>query len=664
MIGMRAAFGVAVSMLMASAALAQAPTVPIAKAVAPVPVQATPSATLPNGAHPLTAEDLESFLDGFVPIAMAKGGIVGTVVVVVKDGKVLVKKGYGYSDLKSRKPVDPEGTLFRPGSVSKLFTWTAVMQQVEAGKIDLDADVNKYLDFTIPPRNGKPITMRDVMTHTPGFEEAIRGLITADPAMGNNEENLKRWVPKRVFDAGTTPAYSNYATGLAGYIVQRVSGQKFDDYIDQHILAPLQMRNSTFRQPLPDRLKPMMSTGYLDPTKPAVPFEIVSLPPAGSLSATGTDMGNFMIAHLQNGAFGDGRIMKPETAIQMHETARSVMEPLNNMRLGFYQQDINGRRVITHGGDTLAFHSLLTLFLDENVGIFQSVNTTGVPNGNFRQALFEAFADRYFPAPNTDKPYDPKLAAEQAKQIAGTYSVARGAFSNWLAVGGLLGQQKISVNADGTVSLDMMKDGAGFPKRYAAIGPFLWREVGGHDRLGAKLVDGKVRFVSTDAVSAIIVLEPTPAGINSRWLLPAAGAALAALIGTVLLWPVSAIVRRRFGKPLGFTGQRLKAHRAVRIGAVILLVASAIWTFLLSTMFGPGGMEKMMAMDWLLILVQILSILGFVGGLGLALWNLWAVLKGPSGWFGKLWAVVLVLSFAVLLWFAWNSKLLAIGTNF
>ena len=122
MVGMRAAFGVAVSMLMASAGLAQAPTAPVAKAVAPVPVQATTSAVLPNGAHPLTAEDLESFLDGFVPIAMAKGGIVGTVVVVVKDGKVLVKKGYGYSDLKSRKPVDPEGTLFRPGSVSKLFT--------------------------------------------------------------------------------------------------------------------------------------------------------------------------------------------------------------------------------------------------------------------------------------------------------------------------------------------------------------------------------------------------------------------------------------------------------------------------------------------------------------------------------------------------------------
>ncbi|WP_207790339.1 serine hydrolase domain-containing protein [Sandaracinobacter neustonicus] len=662
---MRTAFGLAVSMLTASAAFAQGPAAPAkAPAIPPQPVVAAATAAPANGAHPLTAEDVETFLDGFVPIAMSRGGIIGTVVVVVKDGKVLVKKGYGLSDLKTRKPVDPDATLFRPGSVSKLFTWTAVMQQVEAGKIDLDADVNTYLDFKIPPRNGKPITMRDVMTHTPGFEEAIRGLITANPALGNNEANLKRWTPKRVFDAGTTPAYSNYATGLAGYIVERVSGLKFDDYIDQKILGPLQMHNSSFRQPLPDRLKPMMSTGYLDATKPPVPYEIVSLPPAGSLAATGTDMGNFMIAHLQNGKFGDGQIMKPETAIQMHETARSVMAPLNNMRLGFYQQDINGQRVITHGGDTMAFHSLLTLFLDQNVGLFQSVNTTGVPNGNFRQALFEAFADRYFPAPNTDTPYDPKLAAAQAKQIAGTYVTARGAFSNWAAVGSLLGQPKITANADGTVSLNMMKDGAGFPKRYAAIGPFLWREVGGHDRLGAKLVDGKVRFVSTDALSAIIVLEPVRPGINAGWLTPAAGAAVAALLGTVLLWPVAAIVRRRFGKPHGFTGQRLKSYRAVRISAILLLAVAGLWTFLMTTLFGPGGMEKMMAMDWLLITTQVLTNIAFVGGLGVALWHLWAVFKGPSGWFGKLWSVVLVLAFAVLLWFAWNGKLLAIGTNF
>jgi CubicO group peptidase (beta-lactamase class C family) len=99
------------------------------------------------------------------------------VVVVVKDGAILLEKGYGYADVAERKPVDPERTLFRAGSVSKLFTWTAVMQLVEQGKLDLDTDINTYLDFKIPPREGKPITLRNLMTHTPGFDEIQRALL-------------------------------------------------------------------------------------------------------------------------------------------------------------------------------------------------------------------------------------------------------------------------------------------------------------------------------------------------------------------------------------------------------------------------------------------------------------------------------------------------------
>ena len=146
----------------------------------------------------------------------------------------------------------PQRTLFRPGSVSKLVTWTAVMQQVEQGKIDLDADVNRYLDFSIPAYEGQPVTMRQIMTHTAGFEESLKDLIGHDrDAIPPYGEMLKRWIPDRIFAPGTTPAYSNYATSLAGYVVERVSGEPFDDYVERHIFAPLGMRNSSFRQPLP-----------------------------------------------------------------------------------------------------------------------------------------------------------------------------------------------------------------------------------------------------------------------------------------------------------------------------------------------------------------------------------------------------------------------------
>jgi len=125
-----------------------------------------PAATLFSPGHRLTAGDLDAFLDGLIPLQLRRDDIAGSVVVVVKDGKVFFAKGYGYADMETRAAVSPQETLFRPGSVGKLFTWTAVMQLVELGKRDLDHDVNDYLDFSVPHTFGKPLTVRNLMTHT------------------------------------------------------------------------------------------------------------------------------------------------------------------------------------------------------------------------------------------------------------------------------------------------------------------------------------------------------------------------------------------------------------------------------------------------------------------------------------------------------------------
>src|SRR6266496_5853077 len=311
----------------------------------------------PQAPGPSDRAELEAFLDNLLGREMEEYHIAGAAVSVVKDGKLFFAKGYGYADLEEDIPVDPEQTVFGVGSVGKLFTWTAVMQLVEQGKLDLDADINTYLDFRIPLRNGKPITLRNIMTHTPGFDEAIRALIIANPKdLPTLEAGLKHWIPPRVTDAGSTPAYSNYGAGLAGYIVQRVSGMSFDDYIEQKIFAPLSMTQATFRQPLPERFQADMSKGYKVASGEPQPFELVTLPPAGSLSVSGTAMAPFMIAHRQKGAFGSGRILQEATAVQMHGTAATVIPPLNRMLLGFYENNINGHRVITHGGDTTYFH--------------------------------------------------------------------------------------------------------------------------------------------------------------------------------------------------------------------------------------------------------------------------------------------------------------------
>src|SRR5579872_2386895 len=158
------------------AALAQQAT-----ATAPTPSPTVTAAAASATPHSLSAADLEAWLDGYFPNALNAGDIAGGVVAVVKDGQVLFEKGYGFADFDKRTPVDPKSTLFRWGSVSKLFTWTAVMQLVEQGKIDLDADVNQYIDFKIPPRDGKPITMRQLMQHVAGFEEQAKGIMSEDP---------------------------------------------------------------------------------------------------------------------------------------------------------------------------------------------------------------------------------------------------------------------------------------------------------------------------------------------------------------------------------------------------------------------------------------------------------------------------------------------------
>src|SRR5678810_811884 len=159
---------------------AQSPTqlAPTRSNAVVLPAQAPVTASSPAAAAPALAKpDLDAWLDGYMPYALKAAGIPGAVVVVVKDGQPLTMRGFGYSDIKAEKPVDPDNTLFRPGSVSKLFTWTAVMQQVQAGKLDLDKDVNTYLDFKIPPRDGKPVTLRNIMTHTAGFAETAKYLI-------------------------------------------------------------------------------------------------------------------------------------------------------------------------------------------------------------------------------------------------------------------------------------------------------------------------------------------------------------------------------------------------------------------------------------------------------------------------------------------------------
>ena len=650
------------AVMLSAPALAQgpAPLTPgpsqVQEAQAPPPL----APPVPAGGAALNRADLEAWLDGYMPFALARTDIAGAVVVVVKDGQVLVQKGYGYSDVARRTPVSADSTLFRPGSVSKLFTWTAVMQMVEQGKLDLDRDVNTYLDFKIPPREGRPVTLRNLMTHTGGFEESARYTIVSE-AMPL-ETFVKRALPARIYPPGTTPAYSNYGTALAAYIVARASGQDFDDYLEQNIFRPLGMTRSTFRQPLPEPLKPLMSKGYSVASGEPKPFEIVGPAPAGSLSATGADMAKFMIAHLANGR----GLLRPETAQVMHRTKLTLLPPLNRMALGFYEQNINGRNVIAHAGDTQYFHSDLSLFLDENVGLFISVNSGGADGaaGAIRSALLEQFADRYFPAPPSPVTrVDAETAKAHARLAAGTYQNTRGFQTVFLSILNLVEPVQLAVAEDGGLLAPPVLSTANQPRRWVEIAPFVWKDVNSDQRLAAKVENGRVVRWSFDAVSPFMMFQPVHWSKDGAWLTPALLLSLALTSLVALAWPVRAVARRRYKADAPYTGRSLLAHRLRNGFAWLALLTFAGWAafFMLALeelplLSGP--------LDPLLLTLQVLSPLVFFGLFGLAAWNLWLAWKDGRSWFAKLIGVLLLLAAAVMLWVALAFHLIGFGTTY
>jgi CubicO group peptidase (beta-lactamase class C family) len=615
----------------------------------------------------LTREDLEAWLDGFIPYALGRGNIAGGIVVAVKDGQVLLQKGFGYADVEKKLPVDPERTLFRPGSISKLFTWTAVMQQVERGQIDLDADISQYLDFEIPPGPaGEPITMRNLMTHTAGFEEQVKELISEDASrLQTIEATLKQWVPERIFRAGTMPAYSNYATALAGYIVERTSGLSFDDYLDRNIFGPLGMTRSSFRQPLPEALMADMAQGYETATDRPQGYELINLSPAGSLAATGADMARFMIAHLQNGAFGDVRLLSEATAKEMHGTPLTVLPNVNRMVLGFYETDTNDRRIISHGGDTQYFHSDLHLFLDEGVGYYISFNSAGKDGavGPLREAFFRNFADRYFPGPAHEGTVDKATAKEHAAAIAGSYISSRRAESSFLSILNLIQPLKVVVNEDGTISIPLLTDLNGEPTRWREISPWVWREVNGKGRLAAEVQGGRVVRFAPEWISPFMYMERSTGAKGVGWLMPVTAAAVGSLLLTVVFWPVAALVRRRYRKPLPYSGREAKAYRWVRIGALASLAAVAGWIGTIQAMF--SNLKLLTAgMDWLVLILHVLGTVAVFAGLAVALWHLAVVWQAPKRLLGKIWAVVLVLATVVIAWVAIAYHLVGLSTNY
>lgn len=611
----------------------------------------------------LTAADASAWLDGLVPHAMATAGIPGAVVVVVKDGEVLVQKGYGHADIEQDVPVDPATTLFRPGSVSKLFTWTAVMQLVEQGRLDLDADINTYLEFAVPAE-GRPITMRQVMTHTTGLANASRDLIVTDPKLLGSSlgRTLAERLPPQVHPPGTSPAYSNYATALAGHIVERVSGQSFDDYMETHILGPLGMTRSTFRQPLPARLAPFMAQRYDPGARTAAPFELVPLAPAGALAATGPDLAKFAIAHLREGAYGNGRILRPDTVRQMHAPQAAAVPGIPAMTLGFFESRVGGRRVLGHTGGTAGFTSNLVLFVEDDAALIFSFNgarghpgLTALFNG-----LTRGFALRYLAvdAPAIADAPDPEASTERVRRMRGTYASSFVFRGPW-AANNFLGQTVVEQAPDGGLLVPSLTGLDGKPLRWTETAPFVWEADDGETRLAAVVEDGRVLRWTT---SASALNTPVGAWSDRTVWVPAAKAAFVAIVATLALWPVVALVRRHHGRAVAIGRRDRIGYVATWAFGALALVVGLWWTKLVAKF--ADITQHVAANDSYLILFHGAAwcvVVGLVLSTG---WNLAAAWGRGRSWRSRAWAIVLLVAALVLARVAWLAGALSFVLNY
>lgn len=599
----------------------------------------------------LNAADLEVFLDGLVPATIQREDIAGLVISVVKDGQVLFAKGYGYSDAAKKSPITPDATLFRPGSISKLFTWTAVMQQVEAGKLDLDKDINTYLDFAIASRFDKPITLRHLLTHTPGFEEALKELFVKDAKdLRPLRDYLIAHQPARVYAPGTTPAYSNYGTALAGYIVERVSGLGFEDYIDRKILGPLGMARSTFRQPVPDALKNLPQAGYNLGSDAAKPFEVVQAFPAGSMSVTALDMTHFMRAHLNYGEYNGQRILSEATAKQMYTRQAGWPETLDAMALGFYESSRNGLRILSHGGDTAWMHSDLHLIHEKNLGFFMSQNSRGRGQIGVRELVWNSLLDRYFPY--TLPPVTVAATAKaDAALVAGRYLSSRSGVESLFRVTNLAGQTEVTANADGTIQTGS-KGWNGKTKKYQEVGPLVYQEIGGQGRI-AFVRDAAGRLRIMPGFAAFTLLKAGPLEDQNLWFV-IGGYALAVFAFALLAWPIGAWIRRHYGRPLALSAD----SRRWRLIALLAAVANLVFLGIVATLFA-GAVDPSLfspALDGRIRLAQACGWLGVLGAVAAH----WGMIRRFSdreaNWMGRLAAVgtaVALAGFSLTAWY-WN----------
>lgn len=447
----------------------------------------------PTGSAFGSPDELETFVDDLMADRIGTT-VPGATIAVVEGETPVLTKGYGYADAETETPVRADETAFRIGSVGKLVTWTAVMQGVERGTLALDDDVDAYLGDSpveIPATYDAPVTLRHLGTHTAGFESVGSPGLVDDPTnLTSIETALVERRPARVRPPGEAVAYSNYGAMLAGHIIAEAHDTTFDEFVQTEILDPLGMDHTTFAQPVPeDHPGELASPHATDGDGFTVSDPIyINFRPAGSTTATATDMARFMSAHLANGAVGDVRILQPRTVEEMHSRQFVRHPAVNNWRYGFYEYGPPNAGLFGHSGGSGYYTSYLLLAPANDVGIFVNYN---VRTGASPSTVVDAIVDEYelgseasAPAPTTGPAVE-----RRAQQVAGEYRNTAIPRDAPLSVLGLMAHRTVTATDDGRIVTKTL----GGQHEWVETAPYVYHAVDGTDVAAFEVEDGDVR---------------------------------------------------------------------------------------------------------------------------------------------------------------------------
>lgn len=565
----------------------------------------------------MTTEDLGTFFDEHAPREMGKADVAGAAVVVVKDGKVLFARGYGHADVEHKTPVSINDTLFRIASISKVVTSTAVMQLVEQGKINLDADVARYLDFPIPATFAKPITMRNLMSHTAGFEDTVEGRWVQPGKLNSLRDYLVLQMPKRLFAPGTVPAYSSYGTTLAGYIVERVSGEPFETYIERHVFAPLGMQHSSFAQPLPPRLAVMLSKGYSTGAGPASPFDTAQVAPATSMSSSAMDMARFMLAHLGGTAVPGSSLLMPATLAQMHSVQFRHHPAGPGIAIGLWEMDEVAPRMIGHLGHIPRWLSAMYLLPEQRTGLFIVQNTEAGPA--MRHALLKMFAKRYLapPSPLAAKPRN--IMADESEQMQGSYRTSERFESSPLSLSSLLEQSVVRMVRPGTLVIDTQVGLNGKPVEWHEVDSGVWQSAANPLRRHYFRKNAQGDWEMSNNRDPTRIMQKGTWHQHKLLIFSILLLSIATVLLSVLTWPLSAVLRRSSTPQPLLSPALLKVRNSMRLAGLLTLSPWVLY----------GGIALVVMNDLLFVasptcaillrVVQVLAWLAVGGTIG-AIW--------------------------------------------